>query len=132
MAGVKTPRRNHALILWCAATDATTRRVVARGSEGLEARCIHCNTALWVGLDGSTGATLEHIVPRSHGGGNDLTNLAIACARCNHEKGSRHDDRGLEDAHAREIIEALQKRRRERLRPPIEGLALPPLPRAGE
>src|SRR5438445_2468082 len=31
---------------------------------------------------------IEHIVPRVHGGGDDLDNLALACIDCNLHKGS--------------------------------------------
>ena len=31
---------------------------------------------------------IEHIIPRKHGGTDDLDNLAIACVRCNLHKGS--------------------------------------------
>lgn len=34
-------------------------------------------------------ATLEHIIPRTHGGTDALENLGLACARCNQGKGSR-------------------------------------------
>ena len=30
---------------------------------------------------------IEHIVPRQHGGGDNLSNLALACYRCNKFKG---------------------------------------------
>lgn len=30
---------------------------------------------------------IEHIVPKQHGGGSDLDNLALACQRCNLTKG---------------------------------------------
>lgn len=33
-------------------------------------------------------ATLEHVVPKAAGGGNDLTNLIMACASCNQEAGA--------------------------------------------
>lgn len=32
--------------------------------------------------------TLDHVVPRSRGGTNRLKNLVLACATCNHRKGS--------------------------------------------
>lgn len=32
--------------------------------------------------------TIEHLTPRSHGGGNFLDNLALACAKCNERRGS--------------------------------------------
>jgi hypothetical protein len=42
---------------------------------------------------------LEHIVARQHGGGDDISNLAWACSRCNHRKGtnlaSRDPDTGF-------------------------------------
>jgi hypothetical protein len=31
---------------------------------------------------------LEHVIPRKHGGSDDLENLALACAECNLGKGS--------------------------------------------
>ena len=31
---------------------------------------------------------MKHIVPRKHGGGDDLDNLALACAECNLHKGA--------------------------------------------
>ncbi|HEY5311882.1 MAG TPA: HNH endonuclease signature motif containing protein [Pirellulales bacterium] len=31
---------------------------------------------------------IEHIIPRKHGGGDSLDNLALACAECNLHKGS--------------------------------------------
>jgi hypothetical protein len=30
---------------------------------------------------------IEHIIPRQHGGTDDLANLALACYHCNHHKG---------------------------------------------
>ena len=33
--------------------------------------------------------TLDHITPRSHGGGNESTNLVTACKTCNSSRGDR-------------------------------------------
>lgn len=117
-------RTNRAeLILAIVATDATF--VPARGCPGWEGRCIHCNTRLFVAPDGSTDSTIEHIRPQCDGGGSDPENLALACARCNNEKGVRHDPRvgrgGARGARAGEVIEALLTKRMERWRTPTRG-----------
>jgi 5-methylcytosine-specific restriction endonuclease McrA len=80
-------------------------------------KCIHCNAELVVGLDGRTfGATLEHILPRHHGGTDDIENLALACERCNVQKGYRLDARRSDDPRLTAVVEALLARRRERMR----------------
>ena len=73
-------------------------------------------------------ATLEHIVPRHHGGTNELMNLAVACARCNHGKGVRLDHRKPADPTLRRVIDMLQERRKKRYREVPEGLLLPAFP----
>lgn len=99
-------------------TDSTFERTPTRDGEAWVGRCIHCNRKLTVGLDGraSRDVTIEHLVPRSAGGTDDLHNLAVACARCNHQKGRTHDQRGLKDARAAEVIEKLLEKRRARWR----------------
>ncbi|HXY29817.1 MAG TPA: HNH endonuclease [Gemmatimonadaceae bacterium] len=45
-------------------------------------RCVYCARALsWFTL------TLDHILPRAHGGQNDFGNVVAACASCNSIKG---------------------------------------------
>lgn len=97
-------------------------------------RCLHCRRALQVRDDGEPLglATVEHVVPQAWFGrraasaftvqvGDDADNprnLALACARCNHDKGKRHDARGPGDARAREVVEALLATRLSRWRDP--------------
>jgi 5-methylcytosine-specific restriction endonuclease McrA len=102
-----------------AATDRTFERKELDGEQVLEGKCIHCQRKLALRADGTpiNGATLEHIVPKNHGGTDDLENLAIACARCNSEKGLRHDHKRANDPKLQEVIERLQDRRRKRLAP---------------
>lgn len=47
------------------------------------ARCVFCRSILSFGT-----ATLEHKIPLSHGGGWDLSNLALSCYDCNQERGN--------------------------------------------
>lgn len=107
-------------LLAIVATDRTFERVVQRGREVWSGKCIHCNRRLAIGLDGTpiSRATIEHIVPRNHGGDDAIENLAIACAGCNHEKGRRHDKRRSDDPELRTIVERLQRRRMKRWRAP--------------
>lgn len=123
------PARVHRLLLWCAATDKTFARVDLGGIPALVGKCIHCGSKLTLDLAGRplSSATLEHIVPRTHGGTDALDNLAMACRRCNLQKGYRLDDRPRSDPKLNAVIETLRRRRRERLRDPLAGLTLPEL-----
>jgi len=113
------------LMLWAVRTDR-----LARLEDGVwVTRCLHCRSRLGVRADGVPlgSATLEHVVPRSWvdapsaaalwalaGSPEDPRNLALACARCNQQKGRRHDARGPGDARAREIVARLLATRLER------------------
>jgi 5-methylcytosine-specific restriction endonuclease McrA len=110
--------RHRQLLLAIVATDATFDRSVVRGEPAWVGKCIHCNARLVVALDGEAGgtATIEHIVPRTHGGSDDLANLAVACARCNALKGKRLDHRRREDPTLTQVIETLRARRLARWR----------------
>lgn len=122
-------RRSRALLLWIAATDKTFDRIDLPQGPALCGKCIHCGSRHTLLLDGTpvSDATIEHIVPRHHGGTDELTNLAIACVRCNGEKGIRHDARPQLDAKLQALIAKLQARRADRLRAPLPELQLPEL-----
>jgi 5-methylcytosine-specific restriction endonuclease McrA len=63
-----------------------TRKTLLRKHAG---RCYLCGEA--VELRDPTSpryATLDHVVALSRGGRDTLANLALACRRCNEEKGS--------------------------------------------
>jgi 5-methylcytosine-specific restriction endonuclease McrA len=108
------------LVLGIVATDRTFARELVRGQRVWVGKCIHCSAKLVVDERGELGgvATVEHIVPRHHGGDDAIANHALACAGCNHEKGVRHDARRRDDPKLRAMIERLQARRRERWRDP--------------
>lgn len=130
-----TSRRTRRLLLWCAATDCTFERATTPdGRRVLTGKCIHCNARHTITEDGValTSATIEHIIPRAHGGTDALTNLAIACARCNIGKGHRLDDRPWHDPTLQRVITTLQERKAARLRAPLPDLDLPPLPASDE
>lgn len=120
------------LILRIVATDDTFEKIVVNHHvEGTDkyirttttsvwmGKCLHCGSRLFVNDDGTTDATVEHIVPRSVGGSNDdLLNLAMACERCNNQKGIRHDPVYKNDQRARDVVAALLAKRKERWREP--------------
>lgn len=65
----------------------------------------------------TTDATIEHIVPLCAGGsGTDLRNMALACKRCNNEKGVRHDPHAGKGGRADDVIVALTEKRMKRWR----------------
>jgi len=115
-------RRTRRLLLRAASTDRTFRRQRLDGHVCLVGKCIHCRTAIYVPVSPTVAATatLEHIVPRSHGGTDDAANLTLACAPCNAGKGTRLDHRPTDDPTLTRVVDRLRRRREERLRPPID------------
>lgn len=111
-------------VLAVVATDNTYERTVLDGQRVWVGRCIHCTKKLVIADDGTPlgNATIEHIWPRTRGGGNDLENIALACAGCNREKGERHDRKAATQSRLTEIVEELRRRRAARWRDPVEEL----------
>src|ERR1019366_976185 len=61
----------------------TNKRRKTRLIDGRkEINCYYCEM-----MFEAESLTIEHLVPRSFGGSNDLTNLVLACRTCNLEKG---------------------------------------------
>lgn len=84
-------------------------------------KCIHCNSRLYVTMQGSTDATVEHIQPLCNGGNpTDPRNLALACKRCNNEKGIRHDQHAGKCGRADEVIARLLAKRMKRWKEPVQ------------
>lgn len=123
------------LLLLAAATDAEAERV----DGAWRTRCLHCRSRLLLSAVGEPlgPVTLEHVVPRAWferpaaaglvarvGTPDDPRNLALACGRCNHDKGKGPDERGPGDARAHAVVLALLERRLARWRAP--PLAAPP------
>lgn len=121
-------------------SDAQARCVgLTPGTPHWETHCLHCRRRLQVRTDGEPlgHASLEHVVPRAWFGKraaaavtarvgdhpDDARNLALACARCNHDKGKGPDARGPGDPRALEIVEAPLSSRLGRWRIPalVEG-----------
>jgi CRISPR/Cas system Type II protein with McrA/HNH and RuvC-like nuclease domain len=50
---------------------------------GSEFQCVYC------GCDISASFTIDHKLPVSRGGSDDLTNLVVCCQRCNSQKGNK-------------------------------------------
>lgn len=69
------------------ARRARVRKQLFRHQRG---RCCWCSCQMEMAGDpyAPTFATIEHLVPRAHGGTNARTNLALACRHCNLARGS--------------------------------------------
>ncbi len=56
-------------------------------------RCFWCGTGFVMGWTGPTlpddAPTIDHVIPRSKGGTNDLDNLLLACNKCNNKRGDQ-------------------------------------------
>ncbi len=119
--------RSHRLLLWAAATDRTFELREDDGAQRLVGKCIHCRRRLAIDVRGRgpSVATVEHILPKTHGGTDALENLAVACRRCNSSKGVRVDGRRVDDPVLQAVIATLRARRAQRMRAPPPGLTLP-------
>lgn len=104
------------MLLAAARTDATFEQTRLDERPVWVGKCIHCNAKLVIAADGAPlgAATVEHIVPQTRGGDDDVHNLAVACARCNTEKGRRHDHK--RGRRYEEVVALLQARREQRWR----------------
>lgn len=99
-------------ILGVVQTDNTFVHHVSMMGSWWVGRCLHCNSAIVVEDDGQTNATVEHIIPITAGGSVcDLQNLALACERCNNQKGIEHDRHVGKGGRADEVVEALKAKR---------------------
>lgn len=118
--------RKHLRLLGAAVTDTTFARTILDGETVWVGKCIHCNAKLVIRDDGRAmgAATLEHVRPQAQGGDNRLENLAVACNRCNREKGTRHDHGKGDRARLDEVVRLLSERRMARWRDPDDvGMA---------
>ncbi|MEZ4360602.1 MAG: HNH endonuclease [Kofleriaceae bacterium] len=116
----------HLRMLGVVATDDTFTAQILDGQRVWVGKCIHCAAKLVLSDSGRPlgAATLEHIWPQALGGGNELENLALACDRCNRQKGSRHDHQRAEDPRLLAVVATLRERRQARWRDPARvGLA---------
>ena len=62
---------------------AKKQRRLAHAWSLTDGRCVYCNAETPTSL-----RTVDHAIPRSHGGGNTRTNLLPACYHCNHARGT--------------------------------------------
>ncbi len=111
-------------VLAIVATDNTFEKQMLDGQRVWVGKCIHCSKKLVIADSGVPlgNATIEHIWPRTRGGGNDLPNIALACAGCNREKGKRHDRKAATESRLSDIVEELRRRRTARWREPVDEL----------
>jgi len=74
----------------CKACGLKAQYFAVEGFKGSLLPSIHAN--LYGTKDGKEVLfTQDHVVPRSRGGGNNLTNSQVMCQPCNSRKGSRSD-----------------------------------------
>ena len=78
--------------------------------------CLICSGPVCFEERTGEGATIEHILPCSLGGTNDLKNLGIAHRRCKGEKGRRWDPRRRHRAYPDRYDALLQRLLGERQR----------------
>ena len=70
----------------------TAKKVYKRTrlAEAQNWRCCWCGTDTIPEPNKRNSVTLEHILPKSQGGSDEMDNLAAACAHCNSRRGTKH------------------------------------------
>jgi len=66
-----------------------TRKEISDLFEQQEGFCYYCGKLLYSSFD--RRIHIEHKVPIFRGGSNNIENIALSCARCNHKKGTKTD-----------------------------------------
>ncbi|HLL66631.1 MAG TPA: HNH endonuclease [Micromonosporaceae bacterium] len=64
-------------------------RVPYRAHIGLSRRAIFARDGWRCAYCRGSAETIDHVLPRSRGGGHAWDNVVAACARCNHSKGDK-------------------------------------------
>ena len=64
-------------------------RVPFRTHVGLSRRAVFARDGWRCAYCGGLAETIDHVFPRSRGGGHVWENVVAACAKCNHSKGDR-------------------------------------------
>lgn len=59
-------------------------------SEAQNHRCCYCHELFSDDRESPLYATWEHVIPRSHGGTDALSNFVLACYTCNNTRGSSY------------------------------------------
>lgn len=52
-------------------------------------RCFWCGRGVILKGQEPRSATIDHLIPKAHGGSNSHNNLIMACKRCNNSRGSK-------------------------------------------
>ena len=60
--------------------------------QEIDGNCPYCGQKMWVRGIHQRGkakreATIEHIIPKSEGGSNEISNLTVSCNQCNRARG---------------------------------------------
>jgi 5-methylcytosine-specific restriction endonuclease McrA len=70
---------------WYAISNGVRRKMLWRVCGEQNWRCAYCAGHLHLGVN----ATMDHVVPRSRGGGIWWENIVAACNSCNQRKGDK-------------------------------------------
>jgi len=99
-------------------TDSSFKLTTYKNQNVWLGKCIQCNRKLYILIDGTpiSEATIEHIIPKNHGGGDNLENLAISCKNCNNFKGRTLDIQKRGHSTLEKVISSLSSKRMSRWR----------------
>jgi len=85
-------------------------------SEQQNHRCCYCGIRTTEVQGFKYSATVEHIIPKSQGGPDDLDNYALACYKCNNDRGDKPLEQYLRERDQRVITASLKVKLLQELR----------------
>lgn len=81
-------RMKHIVHVGIALKVARNIHIRCKLAEAQNWRCCWCGTECVETANLPNSATIEHVQPRSLGGADEWENYAMACAKCNHKRGT--------------------------------------------
>lgn len=70
-------------------------------------KCVYCGITMKLNGGGNDIFTIDHVIPLSMGGTNEIKNLCVCCRECNYSKGKLESKEYMETINWRNLWQSL-------------------------